>query len=412
MKLKRKKERKLQKGITLIALVITIIVLLILAGVSTATLTGDNGILTKAQTAKEETQKASEEEQIKLAAMNAAMNTERYNYKVEDGTVPIPAGFAPTQIEGQNSIKDGVVVVDEKGNEFVWIPCIATDNEQESTEVTTEEYINYNQKRNPNWAKDSYEKTNATWTDTQTSETAIPSIQKYKGFYVGRYEAGIPKEADFYPNEENNYKYYTGTAGEDGITKDTTKYVPVSQKNYPAWSFITQSHAKTVSENMIKNNDIQSYLIDSKAWDTICRVIEQKTDKSITSSSSWGNYVDNQTMQNKQLYSLYAIHTNNKNYSPVPSENYVKGYVTVKPEGGQNGKVVELSTGSSEEFKAYNIYDFAGNMWEMTTEICSDSSFTIRGIGFHNAGTGGVTKTVSMGGTYCYEGFRVVLYLE
>ena len=74
-----------EAGITLISLVITIIVLLILAGVSIATLTGDNGILTKAQTAKAETEKASEEEQIQLAALNAAMNTEKYDYEVEDG---------------------------------------------------------------------------------------------------------------------------------------------------------------------------------------------------------------------------------------------------------------------------------------------------------------------------------------
>ena len=45
------------QGITLIALVITVIVLLILAGVSIATLTGDNGLLSKAQEAKEETEK-------------------------------------------------------------------------------------------------------------------------------------------------------------------------------------------------------------------------------------------------------------------------------------------------------------------------------------------------------------------
>ncbi len=54
-----------KKGITLIALVITIIVLLILAGVSISMLTGQNGILTQAQTAKEETEKASIIEQAK-----------------------------------------------------------------------------------------------------------------------------------------------------------------------------------------------------------------------------------------------------------------------------------------------------------------------------------------------------------
>ena len=58
---------KKEKGITLIALVTTIIVLLILAGVSIATLTGQNGILTRAQDARTETEEAEEREAIQLA---------------------------------------------------------------------------------------------------------------------------------------------------------------------------------------------------------------------------------------------------------------------------------------------------------------------------------------------------------
>ena len=68
--MKRKTEKKLrfnQKGITLIALVITIIVLLILAAVSIATLTGENGILTRAQDAKTNTEIAEEKEAIGIA---------------------------------------------------------------------------------------------------------------------------------------------------------------------------------------------------------------------------------------------------------------------------------------------------------------------------------------------------------
>ena len=57
------------KGITLIALVITIIVLLILAGVSIAMLTGENGILTKAVDAGEKTKNTTEEEQVKCQMM-------------------------------------------------------------------------------------------------------------------------------------------------------------------------------------------------------------------------------------------------------------------------------------------------------------------------------------------------------
>ena len=72
--MKRKTEKKLrfnQKGITLIALVITIIVLLILAGVSIATLTGQNGILTRAQDSKTQTGIAEEKEAIQLAYAGA-----------------------------------------------------------------------------------------------------------------------------------------------------------------------------------------------------------------------------------------------------------------------------------------------------------------------------------------------------
>lgn len=57
---------KNNKGITLIALVITIIVLLILAGVSIAMLTGNNGILTQANTAKTDTAKAEAVERINM----------------------------------------------------------------------------------------------------------------------------------------------------------------------------------------------------------------------------------------------------------------------------------------------------------------------------------------------------------
>ena len=63
-----------KSGITLIALVITIIVLLILAGVTIATLTGDNGILTKAQSAKKVSTDAEIEEKIKLAVIASKIN--------------------------------------------------------------------------------------------------------------------------------------------------------------------------------------------------------------------------------------------------------------------------------------------------------------------------------------------------
>jgi len=79
VKNKLKEQLKINKGITLIALVITIIVLLILAGVTIATLTGDNGILTKAQNAKTQNDKATVKEKVDLAIAASLDETGKIN---------------------------------------------------------------------------------------------------------------------------------------------------------------------------------------------------------------------------------------------------------------------------------------------------------------------------------------------
>ena len=80
-----KEKFKERNGITLIALVVTIIVLLILAGVSIAMLTGENGILTQAQNAKNKTEEAEEKEKIQLATYSAQL--EDNNYKLTEGNL-------------------------------------------------------------------------------------------------------------------------------------------------------------------------------------------------------------------------------------------------------------------------------------------------------------------------------------
>lgn len=82
MKAILKKEVKENKGITLIALVITIIILLILAGISIATLTGENGILSKAEIAKQKTEEATAREILETSLLSASANkytTNEYN---------------------------------------------------------------------------------------------------------------------------------------------------------------------------------------------------------------------------------------------------------------------------------------------------------------------------------------------
>ena len=129
------------KGITLIALITTIIVLLILAGVSIAMLMKNNGILMQAKLAKENTALAKQDEENKLANNNEYINeqlgnvvpgkivleTKKDNYvDINGDKATIPAGFSVD--EKENIISNGMVVHGpdkangDNGSEFVWIP--------------------------------------------------------------------------------------------------------------------------------------------------------------------------------------------------------------------------------------------------------------------------------------------------
>ena len=126
-------KRTKQNGITLIALVITIIVLLILAGVSIATLTGENGILTRANDAKTNTEVAEEKEKVELSATGALaeglggeididkLRTELGKY-FENGKYDVQEGTNEDGTEGyivtitQNNPNGRKYFVDKNGN--------------------------------------------------------------------------------------------------------------------------------------------------------------------------------------------------------------------------------------------------------------------------------------------------------
>ena len=100
---------KKNKGITLIALVITIIVLLILAGVAISMLSGENGILNKAKEAKAETSRASFEERIKIAVAGA---TDYETSKIDKQKLANELGISENEISGDD--KDIILKLDGK----------------------------------------------------------------------------------------------------------------------------------------------------------------------------------------------------------------------------------------------------------------------------------------------------------
>ena len=255
---------------------------------------------------------------------------------VEDG-VPIPKGF--TYKEGTKDT--GLVIQDEKDNEFVWVPA---------TEST--------------YRKDtSFSGATPTGDDTLpngiTDETA--DVVKYGGFYIGRYEAGIPK-GDISPSNKIG--------------------IPVSKKGAIVWTNINYTNAKANAESMISNEYVQTGLITGTAWDTTCNWIKD---------------------------SLGSI---NESASLTDSRYYGNYYNSLAPANENSG--TKRTAGFSENWKTKNIYDLAGNVWEWTSEAYS-SDFILRGGSY---GSDGSSFPVSYRGrsnvsrTYGSIGFRSRLYIK
>ena len=165
-KLKELKQKRLKveerKGITLIALVITIIVLLILAGVSIATLTGENGILTKANEAKTKTQKSGAYEQVQVQVLGSMgpdgkVNVEELNENLRNNIPGLTYNGKPITAKSEdggleegeeNRIKElpATVVVDEykiKIDEDGTVTLLDGITAEDLTKDAYGEYVNY-----------------------------------------------------------------------------------------------------------------------------------------------------------------------------------------------------------------------------------------------------------------------------
>jgi type II secretory pathway pseudopilin PulG len=135
VKIVLKERLKTHKGITLIALVITIIVLLILAGVAIATLTGDNGIIAKAQQAKMQNDKANEKEQIDLAVLASKINND----------ASIDKKTLRKELDGiSNLIESGIPTSDEYSFPLILVGKTGTEYEIDE-DANVSEKIDYSE---------------------------------------------------------------------------------------------------------------------------------------------------------------------------------------------------------------------------------------------------------------------------
>jgi hypothetical protein len=334
-----------EKGITLIALIITIIILLILAGVGIS-LALNGGIIKKTEDAVIEHDKAIKREEEMLEAVSDYIDDVISKMPIEKPEewgdnphigviqtqekikIPLPEGFTQIKSSG-NNINDGIVITDGT-NEFVWIPCTI---EGQGGTIKYEKWtssLNGDPTADNTVDDDIPQKVTNLWGQTEESQ-----IEKYKGFYISRYEAGIPE---------------TMTPAIQNLGSRNVVGTPVSKRNSTPWNYITYTRAKANAELMYEASEyMQCGLLTGTQWDTIVKWLESSEYNVQINSTTWGNYI-NATITGITEYS------NDAGITWTPAANKTGGVVLL------------LKTGNSEYTKANNIYDMAGNLSEWTNE--------------------------------------------
>ena len=222
----------------------------------------------------------------------------------------IPTGFTVSPKKDENTISKGLVVIGTDGSEYVWVPVKNLSILDKSADI----YGRY-------WTQDYHDEVNLS-----SYQEMKNSVEKYGGFYIGRYEAS---------KGENNLPL--------------SKKVSDSEKGQIWVRFSPQDATKACEKLYADNNSVKGFFLWGANWDTTLKwLIDSgaKTEKEVLDDSTgWGNY-------------------SNDTFSKNARGNY---------------------TGVWEEAKANNIYDLAGNNWEWTQERYG-SNYVMRGGGYNMMG--------------------------
>ena len=407
------------KGITLIALVITIIVLLILAGVTIATLTGDNGILGKANDAKTQTEQAKEDENLKIAIAGSYGTDGKLNLKdlkdnLENQGIDYDknnTGFPlevivngeKKKIDANGNIIESIQSLKTKGTVFkdtttledtygnqVTIPKgfkIANDSATDVTGGIVIEDATYTNTIGSQFVwipvgtgENAIKKANKETVDialgryefTKNSDGTI-TTSEYSGSYTedttanhnSDYKNAIAKDIEKFKTSANsNHGYYIGRY-EAGVVDYNSSVSTSNSNNKIDWTGYTGDNIKLVCK---KEQQVWNYVTQNKASELSRDMYgsEAKVTSDLINSYAWDTAI--------VFIQKCGTESNSSTYS------YTYGLSSTSTSAPQTTGTNILKVTNKVD-KQCNILDMAGNCWEWTTETYSDSSIPCVGRG-------------------------------
>ena len=388
-------------------MVVTIVVLLILAGVTISLLLDENGIIKKSKDARREYGQAKANEQEDLSNLSdmideaTAEPTPKVNVNTKAGdnstingkkgnanNPTIPAGYIPINTETSNwgngkdapskdSVKHGLVIKDEQNNEWVWVPvpdvtvmCDTLNNTEYTlcgttgeTAVKTKLYsksgiISGKTRTTPGNTSD-FREPELVVGSHGTGDDAKDTYYKTILGDTGTKEQLAQLFADEYKAMIESVSKYGGfyigryELSEEGVQKDKATLTNTSW--YNLYKKCTELNA---------SDKVKTQMIWGCQWDVTMNWLissgAKTSDEVNKNSSTWGNY---------------------RNYNTA--NNYTEGTAGYEKNAGS-----PQNTGSSENWKANNIYDLAGNVDEWTQEANDTYNRASRGGDCYGGGSG------------------------
>lgn len=417
------------KGVTLIALAVTIVVMLILAGVTISVLNGENGIVKQAQKAKEESKIKELKEKVRIDIAgkrveningelrvsvlkeildkyfdNVPVETQitsetelkakeeygKYEMKISDidvgeityetsytifkdvngEQVPIPEGYIVSENSDENIVNKGLVISDSRGNEYVWISCTVDSSSNKLQYKRTEWGVEKDGTDNSRAIKDelTLKDIDVTYSKTDTDNGINEEISKEIVAQINAEKESIKKYGGYYIG-----RYEVGKDNKTAVIKaEQEPYVNIK------WS-----KAYELAKGIGGGEGATTYLCSSYSWDTAINFIQNTTGK---------NYAT----------SIIGFNGNWKSQEVKDSSGKV-----IKPVNTAQ----RLNTGLTTAL--CNIYDMGGNVGEFTTELNPGTSETVvlRGADYNNVPAGYRWDNNSGSASSIY-GFRATLFLK